>query len=110
VVTFLAFLAVGMAPPFLPFMMAALEEFASHLVNLAPNAVLTLALFAHACKMFMGVQPSVELFRQFFTISRSGSLSPGPGAAPQPRTVGGIFIRRGASSFLPIARRDKWEN
>ena len=61
--------------------------------------------------MFMGVQPSVELFCHFFAISRSPSLSPGLGAAPQARTIGGVFFfRRRSTSFLPIARRDKWEN
>ena len=33
VVTFLAFLVVELAPPFSPFMMAVLEEFALHLVS-----------------------------------------------------------------------------
>jgi hypothetical protein len=42
--------------------------------------------------MFMGVQPSVELFCHFFAISRSPSLSPGLGAVPQARTVGGVFF------------------
>ena len=99
-----------MAPPFSPFMMAFIEEFAIHLVHLTPNAFLMLALFVHACEMFVGVQPLVELFRYFFTPYWSGSLSPGPGAAPQPRTVGGVFFKRHGASFLPTARRDKWEN
>ena len=85
-----------------------LEEFAIHLVHLTPNAVLTLALFAYVCEMFVGVQPSVELFYHFFAITRSPSLSPGPGAGPQAHTVGGVFFRQCSTSFLPIARRDKW--
>jgi hypothetical protein len=110
VVTFLAFLAVGMATPFLVFVMAVLEEFAIHLVHLTPITVLTLALFAHTCEMFMGLQPSVELFRHFFTICQSGSLSPSPGAAPQPRTVGRVFFLQCGLSFLPTIWREKWEN
>ena len=38
VVTFLAFLMVGMAPPFSPFLAATHEEYAIHLVHLTPNA------------------------------------------------------------------------
>jgi hypothetical protein len=110
VVIFLLFLVVGAVPPFSPFLMAVLEDFAIHLVNLTPNAILTLVLFAHACEMFMVVHPLVELFLHFFTICRSASLSPGPGAAPQPRFVGGVFFKRHGSSFLPLARRGKWEN
>ena len=82
VVVFLFFLVVGLAPPFSPFFMAVLEEFAIHLVHLTPNAVLTLALYAHACEMFVGVLPSVELFRYFFAPCRLASLSLGPGATP----------------------------
>jgi hypothetical protein len=66
VVTFLSFLAVGMAPLFSPFMVAVLEEIALHLVHLTRNTVLTLAPFARACEMFMGVWPSVELFCHFY--------------------------------------------
>jgi len=110
VVTFLSFLMVGMAPPFSLFLTATLEEFTIHLVHLTPNAVLTLALFAHACEMFVGVQPSVELFCHFFAISWSPSLSPGPGTAPQAHTVGGVFLQWRSTNFLPLAQRDKWEN
>ena len=82
VVTFLSFLVVGMAAPFSTFTGAVLEVFALHLVHLTPNTVLTLALFAHACEMFVGVLPSVELFRYFFAPCRLASLSLGPGATP----------------------------
>jgi hypothetical protein len=54
VVIFLSFLVVGLALAFLPFFVALLEEFALHLVHLTPNTVLMLALFAHACEMFVG--------------------------------------------------------
>ena len=79
---FLSFLVVGMAAPFLTFAGAVLEVFALHLVHLTPNTVLTLALFAHACEMFVGVFPSVELFRYFFAPCWLASLSLGPGATP----------------------------
>ena len=79
--TFLPFLLVGLVPPYSPFFMAALEEYGLHLVHLTPNAILTLALFALACEAFVGVNPSLALFRQFFSLVRSPSLSPSPGAA-----------------------------
>jgi len=46
VVTFLSFLAVGMAPLFSPFMVAVLEEIALHLVHLIRNTVLSGAILA----------------------------------------------------------------
>jgi hypothetical protein len=81
VVTFLPFLLVGLVPTYSPFFMAALEEYGLHLMYLTPNAILILALFAHACEAFVGVNPSVVLFRQLFSLLRSPSLSPSPGAA-----------------------------
>jgi hypothetical protein len=62
VMSFHSFLVVGMAAPFSPFAVVVLEVFSLHLVHLTSNTVLTLALFAHACEMFVGVLPSVELF------------------------------------------------
>ncbi|RLN30897.1 uncharacterized protein C2845_PM05G21230, partial [Panicum miliaceum] len=81
VVTFLPFLLVGLVPPFSPFFVAALEAYAIHLAHLAPNSILTLAIFAHACEMFFAVSPSVELFRHFFSLRRSSSVDPDVGAA-----------------------------
>ena len=49
--------------------------------------------------MFVGVRPSVELFRYFFSIYRSPSTFAGQDAAPQPCTVGGFFFRWRGSSY-----------
>jgi hypothetical protein len=68
VVIFLPFLMAGLLSPFLPFFMEVLEAYAIHMVHLIPNAVVTLSLFVHACEMFIDVQPSVELFRHFFSL------------------------------------------
>ena len=62
--------------------METLEEFGLHMVHLTPNAVLMLALFAHACEAFMGVRPSVALFHHFFSLVRSPSVFPSAGTAP----------------------------
>jgi hypothetical protein len=83
----------GLVPPFSPFFMEVLEAYAIHMVHLIPNVVVTLVLFAHACEIFVDVQPSVELFRHFFSLCQSPSASPGPGVAPQARTVGGCYFR-----------------
>ena len=110
VVTFIPFILVGLVPPFSPFFKATLEEFGLHMVHLTPNDILTLALFAHVCEAFMGVILLVALLRHFFILVRSPTVSPGAGAAPQHRTVGGVLFRRRGADFLPLVRRDKWEN
>ena len=81
VVVFRSFLMAGLAPPLSPFLVAVLEDFALHLVHLTPKAILTLALFAHACEMFVGLRPLVELFRHFFAPCWLGSISTGPDTA-----------------------------
>jgi hypothetical protein len=49
----------GLVTPFSPFFVKVLEAYAIYMVHLIPNAVVTLALFVHACEMFIGVQPLV---------------------------------------------------
>ena len=66
-VTFHNFSMMGLLPPFSDFFMAVLEAFGLHMLHLHPNVVLILATFAHACKAFVSVMPSVALFRHFLT-------------------------------------------
>jgi hypothetical protein len=93
VVIFLPFLMAGLVPLFSPFFVEVLEAYAIHMVHLVPNAIVTLALFTHVCEMFISMQLSVELFRHFFSLCQTPSVSPGQGAAHQAHTVGGCYFR-----------------
>ena len=66
VVTFHDFSVMGLLPPFSDFFIAVLEAFGLHMLHLHPNAVLILATFAYTCEAFVGVMPSVALFRHYF--------------------------------------------
>jgi hypothetical protein len=113
VIIFLLFLMIGLVPPFSPFIMEVLEVYAIHMVYLVPNTIFTLALFAHARERFIGVQPSMELFRHFFSLCQSPSVLPGLGAALQARTVGGCYFQihqRRRHDFIALSVRNKWEN
>ena len=81
-----------------------------HLMHLTPNAILTLALLAHACEAFVGMGPSMALFCQFFRLVRSLSLSPGAGVALQNCTIGRVFFQWRGNDFFPLAQKGKWEN
>nr|CAE04691.1 OSJNBb0015D13.6 [Oryza sativa Japonica Group] len=73
------------------------------MAHLTPNAVMTLAIFAHLCEMFIGVRPSLRLFRWFFTVQ---SVSP-------PSVVGGCYFQpRGPAlnRYIPCALRKKWDD
>ena len=52
-----------------------------HLLDFTPNAMATMAIFAHLCENFIGVMPNVDLFRHCFIprieskVNRSGIIS-----------------------------------
>nr|AAK55778.1 Hypothetical protein [Oryza sativa] len=102
-VFFLPFAMAGLVPPFSSFFMDVLEFYDLQMVHLTLNAVMTLAIFAHLCEMFIGVRPSLRLFRWFFTVQ---SVSP-------PSVVGGCYFQpRGPvlNRYIPCALRKKWDD
>ena len=53
----LSFAMAGLIPPFSGFFHEVLDFYEIHALHLAPNVVMTLAIFAHLCEMFIGRQP-----------------------------------------------------
>ena len=72
IVLFTSYVAAGLVPPFSTFFLQILNTFGIQLVHLSPNSVVILAVFAHFCEMFVGVPPSVTLFRHFFVLRPAG--------------------------------------
>nr|CAH67901.1 OSIGBa0115K01-H0319F09.7 [Oryza sativa] len=102
-VFFLPFAMAGLVPPFSSFFMDVLEFYDLQMAHLTPNAVMTLAIFAHLCEMFIGVRPSLRLFRWFFTVQ---PVSP-------PLVVGGCYFQlRGPvlNRYIPCVLRKKWDD
>ena len=75
---FALFFYCGLCPPFSEFFCDIMNTYGFCLLDFTPNAVLTMAVFAHLCENFVGVYPNVALFRHFF----------------MPRVERGAFIRR----------------
>ena len=65
---FLRCIYAGLVPLFSPFFRAILEHYHIHVLHLQPDSVTLLAIFAFACEAFLGVAPSVALFRHFFSL------------------------------------------
>ena len=65
---FLQTLLAGLVPPYSPFLEAVLEFYQIHLLHLHPNAILVLSIFAFLCEAYLGVKPSVALFRSFYAL------------------------------------------
>ena len=56
------FFYCGLCPPFSEFFYDIMNTYGFRLLDFTPNAVLTMAVFAHLCENFVGVHPSVALF------------------------------------------------
>jgi hypothetical protein len=61
------------------------------------------AIFVHHCKMYVGVQPSVRLFRCFFVLKV---------ASTRPPLIGGHYIQRrtpGHTHYIAPVSQGRWE-
>jgi hypothetical protein len=65
---FLHTIFTGLVPLFSPFFLAILEHYRIQALHLHPNFVLILSSFAFTCEAFLGVEPSVALFRHFYSL------------------------------------------
>ena len=65
---FLQTLFAGLGPPFSNFFRAVLEFYEIQLLHLHPNSVLILSIFAYLCEAYLGVRPSVAVFRHFYSL------------------------------------------
>ena len=73
------FMRMGIVPPFSDFLLEILGAYDLKLLHLTPGAILYLSVFAYACEAFIGVMPSVALFRHFFypRVGKEGLLGGG---------------------------------
>nr|AAV31392.1 hypothetical protein [Oryza sativa Japonica Group] len=98
----LSFAMAGLIPPFSRFFHEALDFYEIHALHLAPNAMMTLAIFAHLCEMFIGVRPTMRLFQAFFIPQLlQGAVVGGCYFQPRPGTVG---------QYIESHLRKKWED
>ena len=68
IILFVSFIRVGLCLPASAFLHRFLSYFGISLSHLAPNAVLHLSVFVHLCETFLGIPPSISLFRYFFRL------------------------------------------
>ena len=92
IVLFISFIRAGLCLPASAFLHQFLNYFGICLNHLAPNAVLHLSVFVHLCEAFLGVLPSLSLFRYFFR------LKPNP-AAKTP-----VFLVAAGFNFTRVLR------
>src|SRR4051812_25136450 len=99
---FAVFFSCGLCPPFSQFFCDIMNTYGFHLLDFTPNAVLTMAVFAHLCENFVGVHPNVALFRHFFSprVEKGEPLSGG---------VAWISKTGKKEAYLEGELRSRWE-
>lgn len=94
---------VGLVPAFSDFFMEFLMLYGLWMTHLTPNAIITLAVFAHICEAFVGVMPSVAIFRRFFKLPKTGGSDP----------VGSVRLtirsKVGYIDYAPQLKIEKWK-
>ena len=84
------------------FFHAMMASYGLRLAQLHPNAVLGFSIFQYFCETFVGVHPSVALFRHYFY----------PRVETGDHVSGAVsFCRRANQSdqFIPTTRNKRWE-
>jgi hypothetical protein len=80
-----------------------LEFYGLQLQHLSSNSITLVAIFVHLCEMFVGVRPSVCLFRRFFVMKA---------ASQRPPLIGGYYFTRrtqGPSWYIAPVSSGRWE-
>jgi hypothetical protein len=94
IVLFISFVQAGLCLPASTFLHRFLHYFDISLNHLIPNAVLHLSVFVHLCEAFIGIVPSISLFRFFFR------LKPHPRSDTSPLGGCGIQFRQGKKTLF----------
>lgn len=63
---FLAYIECGLRLPVHKFLLRVLEHYGVELVNLAPNSIANISIFAYLCEAYLGIQPNLKLFSYFY--------------------------------------------
>jgi hypothetical protein len=65
---FLHSIVAGLVLPFSHFFLAILEHYQICALHLQPIAIAIFSIFAFTCEAFLGMEPSVVLFRHFYSL------------------------------------------
>jgi hypothetical protein len=100
---FVAYVLAGLVPPLSFFFLTLLEYYGLQLQHLSPNSTTLVAIFVHLCEMYVGVWPSVRLFRRFFVLKAASS---------HPPLIGGYYFQcqtPGHAHYIALVSPGRWE-
>jgi hypothetical protein len=102
-VFFMAYALAGLVSPLPSFFVTLLEYYRLQLQHLSPNFIALVAIFVHLCEMYVGVRPSVRLFRCFFVLKAASSRLP---------LISGHYFQRrtpGHARYIALVSPGRWE-
>jgi hypothetical protein len=102
-VFFATYALAGLVPPLSSFFLTLLEYYGLQLHHLSPNSIALVAIFVHLCEMYVGVRPSVRLFRCFFVLKA---------VSTHPPLIGGHYFQRrtsGHTRYITPVSPGRWE-
>ena len=97
VVIFLDHLQRGFSPPGSKLFRDVLHFFHLHPQDLSPNSISDLCQFQVFCEVYLQIEPTVSLFREFFYLNRQTECADGPG-----QELGGVSIQRRKDVLFPV--------
>ena len=65
---FTPFVEKGLGLPASDLFLGLLHYYSIYMYHLNPNSILQLSIFVHLCEAFLGIPPSIRLFRYFFRL------------------------------------------
>jgi hypothetical protein len=102
-VFFTAYALVGLVPPLSSFFLTLLEYYGLQLQHLSSNSIALVAIFIHLCEMYVGVRPSMRLFRRFFVLKA---------VSTRPPLIDGHYFQHrtpGHACYITPISPGKWE-
>nr|TKW28327.1 hypothetical protein SEVIR_3G310903v2 [Setaria viridis] len=96
------FVERGLAVPTSDFFRGILEYYNLQLLHLNPNGVLHMSIFVHLCEVYLGVPPSLELFRKLF------HCKPQPSAQRTEVFGGAGFQLRNSNAYIEYNLTDSY--
>jgi hypothetical protein len=102
-VFFVAYALAGLVPSLSSFFLTLLEYYGLQLQHLSLNSTTLVAIFIYFCEMFVGVQPSVRLFRCFFVMKA---------ASQHPSLIDGYYFQcrtQGHAQYIVPISPGRWE-
>jgi hypothetical protein len=103
-VFFAAYTLAGLVPPLSSFFLTLLKYYRLQLQHLSPNTITLVAIFVHLCEIFVGVRPSVRLFRRFFVLKTASQCPP---------LIAGYYFQhrtQGHAHYIVFVSPGRWEH